>query len=103
MRDMFSHNQTLWGQWQMATRPNFFTKYEMRFGRFVHGNVTVPDEHDPMCATLTKGCYPVQVIDPEKLVDPLYGPAEARKIAKLINGTTGFDEWMIEEEVRPRN
>jgi hypothetical protein len=100
MRDMFNHKLTVPGQWQMSILPNYFTKHEMRHGRFVDENEIVPPSYDPMCATLSQGCYPVLIVDPDKLVDPQYGPAEARKIAKLVNGTEGFDEWMIEEEVR---
>ena len=100
MRDMFNHKLTVPGQWQMSILPNFFSKHEMRHGRFVDENELVPPSYDPLCATLSQGCYPVLIVDPDKLVDPQYGPAEARKIAKLVNGTEGFDEWMIEEEVR---
>ncbi len=102
MRDMFNHELTTPPQWHMAILPNFFTKFEVRHGRFVHDNETeyaAQDNYDPMCATLSKGCYPVLALDPEKLVDPDYGAAESRKIAHLINGTQGFDDWMIEEEV----
>ena len=75
----------------------------MRHGRFVNENETVTPSYDPMCATLSKGCYPVLIVDPEKLVDPILGPAEARKVALVVNGTEGFDDWMIEEEVRYRS
>mmetsp|Transcript_18541 Transcript_18541/g.21397 ORF Transcript_18541/g.21397 Transcript_18541/m.21397 type:complete len:712 (+) Transcript_18541:74-2209(+) len=98
MRDMFSHNVTTLDQWKLATLPNFFTKFEMRFGRFVDENEVVDPSYDPMCATLSMGCYPVLVIDPLKLVDPDYGPAEARKLAQLVKGSKGFEDWMIEEE-----
>jgi hypothetical protein len=100
MRDMFNHKKTIPAQWAMITAPNYFTKYEMRFGRFVDENETVPESYDPMCATLAHGCYPVQIIDPEKLVHSELGAAEARKIAMVINGTEGFEDWMIDEEVR---
>ena len=102
MRDMFNHELTIPTQWFIATLPNFFTKFEMRHGRFVDENETetLTHSYDPMCATLTKGCYPVLVIDPAKLVDLDYGPTEARKLAELVNGTQGFENWMIEEEVR---
>ena len=99
-RDMFSHNLTLPGQWQMAILPNYFTKYEMRYGRFVSPGDYVEPSYDPMCSTLSKGCYPVLIIDPAKLVDPDYGPMEARKLGLLMNETHGFEDWMIEEEVR---
>ena len=103
MRDMFNHELTVPSQWQMSILPNFFTKHEVRHGRFVDENETITPSYDPMCATVTKGCYPVLVIDPAVLVDHTYGSAEGRKIAELINGTQGFDgEWMIEEEVRLR-
>ena len=63
--------------------------------------IAYSEDRDPnRCATLSKGCYPVLVVDPDKLVDPDYGPDEARKLALAINGTKGFDDWMIEEEVR---
>ena len=100
MRDMFNHELTLPGQWKMSILPNFFTKHEVRHGRFVGENDTVTPSYDPMCATLSEGCYPVAVIDPVKLVENDYGPMEARKLAQVVNGTEGFDEWMIEEEVR---
>ena len=104
MRDMFNHELTIPGQWKMAILPNYFTKHELRHGRYVDENIDVDTpSYDPMCATLSKGCYPVAVIDPDKLVDPVYGPAEARKLALVVNGTEGFDEWMIEEEVRYSN
>lgn len=98
MRDMFNHKMTVPSQWALATLPNFFTKHEMRHGRFVDEDEVVTPSYDPMCATITSGCYPVLVIDPEKLVDPIYGPAESRKLAKVVNGTEGFDSWMIDEE-----
>mmetsp|Transcript_17618 Transcript_17618/g.26371 ORF Transcript_17618/g.26371 Transcript_17618/m.26371 type:complete len:480 (-) Transcript_17618:224-1663(-) len=97
-RDMFNHELTKPTQWKMAILPNFFTKFEMRHGRFVEENETITPSYDPMCATLSKGCYPVLIIDPERLVDPELGPAEGRKIALAVNGTEGFDDWMIDEE-----
>ncbi len=100
MRDMFTHELTVPAQWTMSILPNFFTKFEARHGRFVEEGATVEPRHDPMCATIEQGCYPILlVIDPEKLVDPMYGIAEARKLALVVNGTEGFDEWMIEEQV----
>ena len=101
MRDMFTHNVTKESQWKLAMLPHLFTKFEMRYGRFVNEteSETITPSYDPMCATLSKGCYPVLVVDPDKLVDPDYGPDEARKLALAINGTKGFDDWMIEEEV----
>jgi len=98
MRDMFNHEVTVEAQWQMSILPNFFTKHEVRHGRFVNDTDALTNTYDPMCATLSKGCYPVMVLDPEKLVHPDYGPIEARKLAQVVNGTEGFDEWMIEEE-----
>ena len=100
MRDMFNHELTIPAQWQMATLPNYFTKYEIRHGRFVDKDETVAHSYDPMCATLSEGCYPVLIIDPAKLVEPDYGPAEARKMAELVKGSEGFEDWMIEDEVR---
>ena len=100
MRDMFNHELTVPGQWQMSIMPNFFTKHEVRHGRFVHENQTVAPSYDPMCATLSKGCYPVLVIDPVKLAEPDYGANESRKMAELMNQTAGFEDWMVEEDVR---
>ena len=100
MRDMFNHKMTIPAQWTMIIAPNYFTRYEMRFGRFVDKNEVVPESYDSMCATLEHGYYPVQIIHPEKLVHSELGAAEARKIAMVINGTEGFKDWMIEEEVR---
>ena len=100
MRDMFNHKMTIPAQWQLAMMPNFFTKYEMRFGRFLNDSTVVEPSYDPMCATLSKGCYPVLALDPAKLVNETYGPAEARKLALAVNGTEGFEDWMIDEEVR---
>ena len=103
MRDMFNHEKTVPSQWHLAMLPNWFTKHEMRHGRFVDEQEVVTDSYDPMCATLTKGCYPVLVIDPEKLADPIYGPIESRKLAELVREMEGFDDWMIEEEVREQS
>ena len=99
MRDIFNHEKTVRAQWMLATMPNYFTKHETRFGRFVEEGQVVEDDFAPMCQTLAETCYPVLVIDPEKLVEPGYGPIEARKMAELVNGTEGFEDWMIEEEV----
>ncbi len=99
LRDMFNHELTVPSQWQMSILPNYFTKHEVRHGRFVGENETVTPSYDPMCSTLPNGCYPVLAIDPAKLIDPDYGPAEARRIAQTVNGTSGFDDWMIDEEV----
>ncbi|GFH56481.1 hypothetical protein CTEN210_12957 [Chaetoceros tenuissimus] len=98
MRDIFNHEKTVRAQWMLATMPHYFTKHETRFGRFVEEGQVVEDDFAPMCQTLAETCYPVLIIDPEKLIDPLYGPTEARKMAELINGTEGFEDWMIEEE-----
>jgi len=51
-----------------------------------------------MCSTLTKGCYPVLVVDPEKLIDRTEGPAESRKLAELVNGGEGIKDWLIGEK-----
>merc|ERR1719330_597608 len=51
-----------------------------------------------MCATIENGCYPASIISAEKLVLPETGPTEGRKIAELINGKEGFDDYMIDEE-----
>ena len=99
-RDMFNHELTVPGQWQMAILPNYFTKHEMRHGRFVHENETVTPSYDPMCATLSKGCYPVLVIDPAKLVEPGHGPIENRKMGQLMNESYGFEDWTVDENVR---
>ena len=101
MRDIFNHEITVPSQWQMSILPNFFTKHEVRHGRFVDENQTITPSYDPMCTTLSKGCYPVLVFDPSKLIDLDYGANESRKLALAVNGTeTGFQDWMVEEEVR---
>ena len=102
MRDMFNHEMTVPDQWRMLILPNHYTKHEMRYGRYVPNATTVTPHYDPMCATIEKGCYPVRIISAEKLVVPDTGPAEGRKIAELIKGKEGFDEWMIDEEVCTR-
>ena len=104
MRDMFNNHQlTKPEQWKMAILPHYFTKHEMRHGRFVDEHEIVPPSYNPMCTTFEKGYYTALVIDPAKLVDHAYDPAESRKMAALINGTEGFERWMIEEEVRKSN
>lgn len=82
----------------MAILPNYFTKHEMRHGRFVNENETVTPSYDPMCATLSKGCYPVLVIDPAKLVEPGHGPIENRKMGQLMNESYGFEDWTVDED-----
>ena len=100
MRDIFTHELTVPSQWQMQILPNFFSKHEVRHGRFVGQNDTITDNYDPMCATLSKGCKPVMLLDPDKLKDHDYGAAESRKLALAVNGTQGFTDWMVDEEVR---
>ena len=51
-----------------------------------------------MIAWTLKG-HPPRIISSEKLVVPETGPVEGRKIADLVYGKQGFDEWMIDEEV----
>lgn len=69
----------------MAILPNYFTKFEMRHGRFVDENNPVTEQHiDPMCGTLKHGCYPFLVTDRAKLVDHTYGAAEAKNLLKWL-------------------
>ena len=99
MRDMFNHEKTIPAHWDKLILPNHWTKHELRYKWYVENATEAESHYDPMCATITNGCYPVRIISAEKLVVPETGPAEGRKIAELIHGKQGFDEWMIEEEV----
>ena len=100
MRDVFTHEMTIPEQWNMLLLPNHYTKNEIRYGRFVTNATEVTPHYDPMCSTITNGCHPPRIISSEKLVVPQTGPAEGRKIAELIYRKQGFDEWVIDEEVR---
>jgi len=98
MRDMFTHEMTTPEHWRKLILPNHYTKEELRFKYHNVETTPVTPSYDPMCATITSGCYPVRIISGEKLVAPDTGPTEGRKIAELIYGKEGFDEWMIDEE-----
>jgi len=98
MRDMFNHEQTTPEHWRKIMLPNHFTKEELRYKWYISDPTIVSPNYDPMCATIEKGCYPVSIISAEKLVVPETGPAEGRKIAELINGKEGFDDYMIDEK-----
>ena len=99
MRNMFNHEKTTPEHWRKVILPNHYTKEELRYEHYVSDPATAAPHYDPMCETIEQGCYPVRIISGEKLVEPETGPAEGRKIAELINGKEGFDEYMIEEEV----
>lgn len=98
MRDMFNHEKTTPTHWDKLILPNHWTKHELRYKWYVKNATEAASHYDPMCATIDQGCYPVRIISAEKLVVPETGPAEGRKIAELIHGKEGFDEWMIDEE-----
>jgi len=97
-RDMFNHEMTTPEHWRKVLLPNHYSKEELRYTRYVSDPLTVTPSYDPMCLTIEKGCYPVRIISAEKLVVNATGPAEGRKIAELINGKEGFDDYMIDEE-----
>jgi len=98
MRDVFTHEMTTQEHWDMLIMPHYHSKDSLRYANFVSDPTTVPPTYDPMCMTIDRGCYPVRVLSGEKLLDHDAGPAEGRKVAELIWGKEGFDEWMIDEE-----
>jgi hypothetical protein len=67
----------LFHMFQMTRIQWYFQISVMRISE-VDENEIVPPSYDPMCATLSKGCYPVLIVDHAKLVDRAYGPAEGR-------------------------
>jgi len=98
MRDMFNHEVTTPEHWRKLLLPHHYTKEELRYKWYVHDPENLTPYYDPMCDTIAMGCYPARIISAEKLVVNETGPAEGRKIAELINGKEGFDNWMIDEE-----
>jgi len=97
MRDMYTHSMTTPEHWRKVLLPNHYSKEELRYSRYVSDPSTVTPKYDPMCLTIDKGCYPARIISAEKLVLTETGPAEGRKIAEVIQGNEGIDEWMISE------
>lgn len=101
MRDMFTHKITTPEHWYMLMQPTRYTKHEMRYDLIV-GNQTVQPAYDPHCLNdVTAGCEPIEVISAERLVEASTGPAEGRRIAKVLENRTGIKDWLIPEDAYP--
>ena len=98
MRCIFTHKMTTPKHWYMLMQPTRYTKEEMDYDLIV-GNQTVTPSYDPHCLNdVSGGCFPIEIISAEKLVEQDTGVAEGRKIAKVLEGRTGVEDWLIPED-----
>ena len=95
---MFSKKVTTAQHWYMLMQPTRYTKDEMTYDLIV-GNATVTPAYDPHCLNdVSGGCEPIEIISAERLVKPETGPAEGRKIAKVLEGRNGIKDFLIPED-----
>ena len=95
---MFTHKITTPEHWYMLMQPTVYTKEEMAYDLIV-GNQTVTPSYDPHCVNdISGGCKPIEIISAEKLVEHNTGPAEGRKIAKVLQNSSGVNDWLIPED-----
>jgi hypothetical protein len=98
MRDIFTHKITTPEHWYMLMQPTRYTKAETEFDQMV-GYAVVKPSYDPHCVyDISGGCFPIKIISAEKLVKADTGPAEGRKIAKVLQQSPGFQDHLIGEE-----
>lgn len=97
LRDMYSKKKTTLTHFEMLMQPTRYKREDITYEKIV-GNETFEDAYDPNCELITNGCDPVNIISAERLVDLSTGKVEGRKIAELVVGKKGFDDFMIEED-----
>lgn len=99
MRDMFTHKITTPEHWYMLMRPEANAKAEMTYDLIVGPDTVVTPSYDPHCVhDIGTSCKPIEVISAEKLIDHNTGRAESRKLAKILQSSAGYGDWLIEEE-----
>jgi len=101
LRDIFTHKLTNHEHWNMLMQPTVYSRSEQEaaFDLLV-GNQDIGYHFDPGCEyNVTGGCRPIKILSAELLVRNETGPAENRKIAKVLTNHEGMAEWVIEEEV----
>lgn len=99
LRDIFTHKITTPYHWNLLMQPTVYSKSEVAYDLIV-GNATVVPSYDPNCINkVSGGCVPIQIISAENLVDLDVGPAENRKIAKVLEGKPGIGDYLIDESV----
>ena len=99
LRDIFTHKITTQKHCDMLMQPTAYSNDEVAYDVVVGNNTVVTSTYDPHCLNDVSGeCHPVQVIIAERLVKAATGPAEARKIALVMNHT-GIAEYVLDEEV----
>merc|ERR1740124_260832 len=99
MRDMFTTKITTPKHWYMLMEPTGYSAAELNYDLVVGNDTVVTPTRDPHCVNdITNGCTPIEIISAEKLVDHATGRAESRKLAKVLQNSTGFEDWLIEEE-----
>ena len=99
MRDMFTHKITTPEHWYLLMRPEANHKDLMTYDLIVGNDTIVTPSYDPHCIDdISGGCEPVEIISAERLVETDTGPAEGRKIAKLLESSIGVKDYLIPED-----
>ena len=99
MRCIFTHKITTPKHWYMLMMPTKYTRAELDYDLVVGNNTIVTPSYDPHCVhDVSGGCHPIQIISGEKLVDHTTGPEEGKKIANVLKGRVGIQDYLIEEE-----
>ena len=102
LRDIDTHKITTPEHWALLMMPTVYGKIEVSYD-LIMGDQVVTPSYAPHCVNdVSAGCHPVLVSFAEHLVETDTGPAEARKIAQLLETSTGFSDDLsddlIEEE-----
>ena len=96
---MFTHRITTPDHWYMLMQPTRYHKAEMTYDLIVGNNTVVTPSYDPHCVNdVSGGCVPIEIISGERLVDSVTGPAEGRKIARVLENRTGIENYLIPED-----
>ena len=83
----------------MLMNPFRYSRDESAYDLIVGNETAVTPSYDPHCLNdISGGCFPVEIISAEKLVEKDTGIAEGRKIAKVLENRTGIDDWLITED-----
>ncbi len=99
MRDIFSHKITTPEHWYMVIQSSKYDKEDISYDKVVGNATVVAPAYDPHCIhDVPEGCEPVEIISAERLVELGTGPAEGRKIARVLKDKEGVKDYLIAED-----
>jgi hypothetical protein len=96
LRDYFDHKITTQQHFKYLRRPEIYTYGELQYEvNICPEEEPLPLEYDPRCANVSGGCEPVLLLSGDRLMDPVYGKAENRKIGKYLSETNGVKNYLV--------